>query len=175
MKRNIISIAAVAAVLVAGAGTAFAAVDESTINTQTATLNFGATQQVQHTLTPVPNLSTELEYGNVLAKGSISTSGGELAELAYRYDPSFSGQLVDGEGNAKWLIATISGENDPANKLHVETVFDDVTNIGISASGWIYNEGAETVSNSYSVLAESKQSVPVDKYTISIQAGVWGQ
>ena len=165
MIRKVLNVATVTAILAASAGTAFAAVDESTINTQTATLNFGATQQVQHTLTPVENLPTDLASLTVLANGHITSNDGTTSEqFAMKY--STLPTIVVGTTPAH---ATISGDTDSDNKLKVVFNSPDLT---ADDTTWYY--GATAVSSiDYKVEADGQQNVKTDNYTVSIDAGIW--
>ncbi|HGY1772658.1 TPA: AfaD family invasin [Klebsiella aerogenes] len=169
MIRKAFNIATVTAILAASAGTAFAGVDTSTISTQAATLNFGATQQVLHTLTAVSNLSPSLQAADVLANGTVSTADGVPATFAIKYSDK-SSIVPDGTYPRH---ATINGDQDSTHKLKVELAFDGIDAQGVGhTDGWYPTP--EAVANlAYTVISDVEQTVPVDTYTVSVDAGIW--
>ena len=169
MKNNIINIATIAAILVAGAGTAFAAVDESTINTQTATLNFGATQQVLHTLTPVANLPSTIKNHDVVANGDIKTADGSEATLAVRWSDSQGAQQVV---NSNHYEANVAGSNDPDNKVSLAIYTSGAGFDPTNATDWMFLS-TPAAEYTYVIRADGDQNVPADNYVITLDAGIW--
>ena len=170
MKRNIINIAAVVAVLVAGAGTAFADVDSSTVNTQTATLSFGASSIASHTLTPVSDLPLNLATNQTVANGSVTINGDQnINYVALQWTPDYDGQTPT-QGNSS--EATISGKNDNSHKLALAFTFPSGSS-AVQGTQWRVPVGLNTGDMTYVVTSQSATTVPADSYTISMDAAIF--
>ncbi|HGY1772659.1 TPA: hypothetical protein ACNVNE_001542 [Klebsiella aerogenes] len=172
MIRKVLNIATVTAILAASAGTAFADVDESTVNIQSVMLNFGGESISEHTLTPVSNLPLELSSLQTVANGSVHINGDqEIDYVAIRWTPGYEGQLVSSSSKSD---ATISGQNDESNKLNLAIAFANGGASSVSGDGnWIYAGGFNTGDQNYVVVSKSAVTVVPDKYNISVDAAIY--
>lgn len=165
MFRSVTVLATVFFSLLVTGGSAFAAVDSSTINTQTATLSFGTTQQVQHTLKPVDGLSVNTPIGSTLATGSVSAFDGNIASLALRFTPGLETQYPLGNGRA-YLEAVGGGK-------HIYVFFsNDAGNSGTDQPDH-WTSWPNTSELKYSIELESDPPDVATTYILSMQAGVW--
>ena len=167
MIRKVLNVATVTAILAASAGTAFAAVDESTINTQTATLNFGAEQQVSHVITVNSPLSLTSTAGQEFGKGVISTADGNPALIAVRFTPGFSGVDV----NSNKMDVVVHGQNNDGNELNIH-LKDDTDSTVLKGTDWWVTK-TEVASHTYGIVSKGDQTIAPDTYEISYDAGIW--
>ena len=170
MIRKILDIAVVTSVLVSGA--AFADVDSSTVNTQTATLSFGGLTIANHTLTPVSDLPLELSANQTVANGSVTINGDQnIAYVALRWTPDYNGQLPSTSNNTD---ATISGQSDDSHKLGLALVYPG-TFTSVSGTKWIRPTGFNNGDTEYAVSSKNTTTVFADSYNISVDAAIYTQ
>lgn len=155
-----------AVIMVMFTGEVFATVDESTVDTQSVILTFSPTQMVQHKLTVVADsFNSDAE---LLAEGQVSTVDGKHSILKVRYNPDFSGQQVlSDRGIIPGTVAELFGLSQ---STHSVTVLLENTG-SADSDGWLFGSVGPVFL--YRILRDDDHNTPIDKYVVSMQAGIW--
>ncbi|HGY1772656.1 TPA: hypothetical protein ACNVNE_001539 [Klebsiella aerogenes] len=169
MKPIIRNAAQVAGYVFTTVTAAHASVDQQTVTTASAALQFVEQARVSHTLTPTSDkLDTTLTDGTLLANGAVG-AGGTPGILVIRWTPDFTGQTVH---NNSVNVADVVGDNGGKITIYFPT---DNWEIIQSIDGQIWygprNPLARTAE--YEVEARGDQTVIPGGYTISMDAGIW--
>ncbi|EML9989147.1 hypothetical protein RHQ60_004704 [Citrobacter amalonaticus] len=131
--------------------------------TKLVSFNANAGQSIRSELVSVLSVFPVNVSDNMkLARGIVSTVDASQQKMAVHF--------TDDKGEYHSRMS-LSGNNNPQNKLKVKLHFDGESSV-TETEGWVVNDIAAQ-QFSYTVNADGAQKVPVDSYTVSINAALW--
>lgn len=140
----------------------------SEVTTKTVSLEFNAERLLRHELWAVQHVfPTSLADNTLMARGIVTTLDSSEQHMAVRFAQGQGGR----QGDVKSIV--LPGDNDAGHQLKVKLQFPDHGDV-TQRNEWMVNTMARSVLN-YTINADGAQKVPVDTYTVKVDAGLWSE
>lgn len=145
-------------------GSAWAAVDESSIVSKSVEVTFAEPAIATISLHPKSGLvAGDVADKTVLADGEVSVNAGKAA---MRWAPTATGQSVNPHDSKK--VTLTKGENILKASIDAEV-------LDTGSEGWLTSQGAGEAGKKidYTIKTDGQQSVNADTWTLTMDAAVW--